>query len=142
MRPGGEDAVAETTCSSPCSSDAASSGHLHRVLEDFARRTTQPAATDREGRLAPAAVGAAKELGLFALSIPLPFGGLGLDLGGVCSAIETLAFHDRALATCVGLHNGLGTRGLVAFRSPFLRAVWLPRLARGEPIAAFAAPPA
>src|SRR5260370_23320317 len=106
MRPGGEDAVAETTCSSPCSSDAASSGHLHRVIEDFARRTTQPAATDREGRLAPAAVGAAKELGLFALSIPLPFGGFGLGLRGLCSAFRTVAFSHRAPATSLGLHNG------------------------------------
>jgi alkylation response protein AidB-like acyl-CoA dehydrogenase len=109
-----------------------------RAIADFAK-ATDPAASDQRGALTADTLAQAKRMGLFGLSIPRAYGGLGLDLGGVCSAVEAIAFHDRALAATLGLHNGLGTRAIIAFGSESQRETWLPGLARGEPIAAFAA---
>ena len=81
----------------------------------------------------------AAELGLFGLSIPEEHGGLGLSLAGVAEVIATVAAADRSVATTVGLHGGLGIRGLIEFGSPALKARYLPLLASGEMIAAFAA---
>jgi acyl-CoA dehydrogenase len=81
----------------------------------------------------------ARELGLFGISIPASYGGAGLGLHATCSVIQRLAQLDSASATTVGVHVGLGTRPLVAFGSDRLRAMWLPALARGDRIAAFAA---
>lgn len=78
------------------------------------------------------------ELGLFGLSIPEAWDGYGLSLRSVGAVVAGLAYHDRALATTVGLHLGLGTRGLVAFGTDPQRDRWLPALAAGSRIAAFA----
>lgn len=110
-----------------------------RAIAAFAKHATDPAASDLRGALPASALLEAKRMGLFGLSIPRRYGGLGLGLEGVCSAIEAVAFHDRALAATLGLHNGLGTRAIVAFGPDSLRAAYLPRLASGDSIAAFAA---
>lgn len=78
------------------------------------------------------------EMGLFGLSIPEEHGGFGMSLHAVGSVVAALARHDRSVATTVGLHLGLGTRGMVAFGSPELKARWLPDLAAGKCVAAFA----
>ena len=67
------------------------------------------------------------------------WGGAGFSLRSVCDAVASLARIDRSVATTVGLHLGLGTRGLVAFGSDDLRATYLPELAAGRKLAAFAA---
>ncbi len=77
-------------------------------------------------------------LGVFGVSIPEAHGGAELGLYGACRIIDALARRDRAIATTVGLHLGLGTRGLVAFGSDTQKARYLPALAAGENIAAFA----
>ncbi|MBT3220582.1 MAG: hypothetical protein HN348_15965 [Proteobacteria bacterium] len=79
------------------------------------------------------------DLGVFGASIPEEYGGLELGLGGVCCLVERMARVDRAVATTVGLHLGLGTRGLIAFGSEEQKQRYLPELAAGTKLAAFAA---
>ena len=105
----------------------------------FARAEIDSLRIDREGRIPPAVLEGLAELGFFGLSIPERWGGAGFSLRGVCDAVAALARLDRSVATTVGLHLGLGTRGLVAFGSDALRADFLPELAAGRKIAAFAA---
>lgn len=78
------------------------------------------------------------ELGAFGVAIPEADGGFGFGLAGACATVETIARHDRSVATTVGLHLGLGTRGLVAYGTAAQRARWLPGLANGTAIASFA----
>lgn len=78
------------------------------------------------------------ELGVFGVSIPETWGGSELGLAGACAVVESLARYDRAVATTVGLHLGLGTRGLVAFANDAQRERWLPDLASGKRLGAFA----
>jgi len=94
---------------------------------------------DRDGRFSPHVLDGARSLGLFALTIPAEHGGLGLALPTACAVIDTLATVDRSFAIAIGLHAGLGTRGIVDLGSPSLRDRWLPRMASGECVGAFAA---
>ncbi|MEZ4252719.1 MAG: acyl-CoA dehydrogenase family protein [Polyangiales bacterium] len=94
---------------------------------------------DRRGVLPRRLMDAVRELGLFGSGIPTEYGGLGLELVETCRVVATLARHDRSLATCVGLHNGLGATPLVSLGEEQHKRAWLPRLASGEVIAAFAA---
>jgi alkylation response protein AidB-like acyl-CoA dehydrogenase len=110
-------------------------------VERYARRHLDLAAArriDAERRVPPPVLAALAELGLFGLTFPEEHGGAGLGLAGACLAAQLLARHDRAVATTVGLHLGLGTRGLVAFGSDAQKERWLPALAAGRRIAAFA----
>ena len=78
------------------------------------------------------------ELGVFGATIPTEWGGAGLSLHAAGSLVAGIARHDRAIATTVGLHLGLGTRGLIALGTPAQQARWLPALASGVTLAAFA----
>ena len=105
----------------------------------FAGRELDPARDEREGRISPRALSRARELGLFGLTIPEPWGGLGLSLAEASPVITELAERDRSFATTVGLHVGLGTRAIVELACDSLRDELLPELASGRALAVFAA---
>jgi acyl-CoA dehydrogenase len=120
---------------------AAAPGVLPLVLDQVRRfgRTLDAAQIDRQACISADVLSEAAHLGLFGLAIPEEHEGLGLPLADVCQVVAELATFDRSVATTVGLHCGLGTRGLVEMGSPSLQRRWLPALARGEVIASFCA---
>lgn len=109
-----------------------------RSLTRFLAESVDPVAIDRQHRIPPEVIGGLADLGVFGLSIPEAHGGAGFSLHGVCEVVAKLAERDRSVAVTCGLHLGLGTRGLVAFGSEDLKARFLPQLASGETVAAFA----
>ncbi len=111
---------------------------LLRSIDAFCERHVDARAIDARAHVDRSLLDGLAELGLFGLSIPESHGGFGLSLGAVGDVVAGLARHDRAIATSVGLHLGLGTRGLVAFGGAALQDAWLPALAAGASIAAFA----
>jgi alkylation response protein AidB-like acyl-CoA dehydrogenase len=80
-----------------------------------------------------------KQAGLWAPHLPVEYGGAGLSLASTSRIIAEIARVDRSVAIMIGLHAGLGTRGLVEHGSPELKREWLPRLASGTCVASFAA---
>jgi len=114
-------------------------GALIDATRRFLAREVDPAAIEAAGRLPDRVIAAAADAGLFGLTIPAAYGGLGLSLGSACALVAELARVDRSVAITVGLHAGLGTYALVRHGSPEQRARWLPALASGERVAAFAA---
>jgi acyl-CoA dehydrogenase len=80
----------------------------------------------------------ARELGLFGLTIPEPYGGLGLDLAGKCAIEEELGRSNYGFASFIGNHTGIATTGIVALGSEALKRRYLPRMASGEWIGCFA----
>ena len=105
----------------------------------FLARDVRPDAIERAGVIPRAVRDGAARLGLFGLTIPTEYGGAGLSLASTCRVVEEIARVDRSVAIMIGLHAGLGTRGLVELGGSALRERWLPRLASGECIASFAA---
>lgn len=91
------------------------------------------------GRLDPAVLKSARDMGLFGLTLPLWYGGSGLTLGQAAPLVAAVARRDRALASMLAVHLGLGTRALVIAGSLSQRERWLPSLAAGDEIAAFTA---
>lgn len=108
-------------------------------LVRFAAENINPLRIDRDGQIPPKLLRNLGALGMFSLSIPPEYGGAGLTLEATCRVVAKLAECDRAVATTVGLHVGLGTRAIVAYGSDQLRKEVLPRMAAGEWIGSFAA---
>ena len=108
------------------------------TVRDFAKRNLRSLEIDREHTIPPAVLSGLAELGLFGVTLPTEWGGAGLSAVDATRVIIALAEADRSVATTVGLHLGLGTRGLVAWGTRAQQEKWLPRLAAGEAIAAFA----
>ena len=79
-----------------------------------------------------------RELGLFGLSLPEAYGGLGLTMEEeVLTAIE-LAHASPAFRSLSGTNNGIGAQGIVLDGTEEQKRRWLPRLASGEIVGAFA----
>lgn len=105
----------------------------------FLAREVDPAAIEAAGRIPARVIEGAAEAGLFAITLPLAHGGLGLPLPDACALVAEIARVDRSVAIMVGLHAGLGTRALVRHGTAAQQARWLPSLARGACVASFAA---
>jgi acyl-CoA dehydrogenase family protein 9 len=78
------------------------------------------------------------QLGLFGLLIPEEYGGLGLSATAYARVMQEVAGFDASIARLLGAHQALGATGLMEFGTEAQKAAYLPRLARGEVIAAFA----
>lgn len=79
-----------------------------------------------------------KEMGLFALSVPEEYGGLGLDMVGKCAVLEELGRTHNGYTTVIGGHTGIGGVGIVEIGTEAQKKKYLPAMASGEMIGAFA----
>jgi acyl-CoA dehydrogenase len=79
------------------------------------------------------------QAGWLRATVPAAYGGLfpTFDVRTLCVARETLAYH-AGLADFAFAMQGLGTGSITLFGSDDLKARYLPRVGRGEAIAAFA----
>jgi len=77
-------------------------------------------------------------LGLFGLSIPREYGGLGLSTVGEILVYEELTQTNARFRSRIGTSNSIGSMGLVFDGSEDQKQKYLPRIASGEWTAAFA----
>lgn len=80
----------------------------------------------------------AKGLGLFGASIPEEYGGIGLGMLGRCVLNEELGRGHHGFAGIIGNHIGISSMGIVHFGTEEHKRRYLPRMASGEIIGAFA----
>ena len=79
-----------------------------------------------------------KALGLFGLSIPEEYGGLGLSMAEEIAVAFELGRTTPAMRSTFGTNVGIGSQGLVMSGTAEQKARWLPRIASGEIITSFA----
>ena len=79
-----------------------------------------------------------RELGLFGLSLPEAYGGLGVTMEEEVLVAFELARTSPAFRSLIGTNNGIGSQGIIIDGTEAQKARWLPRLASGELIGAFA----
>jgi acyl-CoA dehydrogenase len=79
-----------------------------------------------------------REMGLFGLSIPEEFGGLGLTMGEEVRVALEFGRTTPAFRSTFGTNVGIGSQGLVMAGSDAQKAEWLPRIATGEIVTSFA----
>ncbi len=79
-----------------------------------------------------------KDLGLFGLSIPTEFGGLGLNMEEEALVCIELGKTSPAFRSVFGTNVGIGSQGIVMFGRDDQKEYWLPKLATGEVVASFA----
>jgi len=79
-----------------------------------------------------------KELGLFGMTIPEEYGGLGLTMEEEALTVIELCKASPAFRSIIGTTVGIGSQGIVMDGTDAQKKAWLPRLASGELIASFA----
>ncbi|HTE06812.1 MAG TPA: acyl-CoA dehydrogenase family protein [Planctomycetota bacterium] len=107
-------------------------------LQRFATASIDSRAIDREHSIPRTVIDGLAELGLFGMRVPEEYGGLGLDLSSYVRIGADLSMLDGAVAILSGGHSTIGIKALLLFGSAEQKARYLPRLATGELLAAFA----
>ena len=121
--------------------DAEARETLDLVLESFrswARERLDGGAIDRAAAFPETQVRELKELGILGLTIPEEYGGAGLSITAYCRLMEEIGHHCAAIATIVGAHLGIGSKGIVHYGSDAQKKRWLPGVAKGDPLCAYA----
>jgi alkylation response protein AidB-like acyl-CoA dehydrogenase len=113
---------------------------IQRTVRELCQREVVPHARawDEAGTFPHAVVRQLGELGLMGIAVPEAYGGAGLGALATAVVVEELARHDGSLALTVASHNGLGQGHLLRYGSEAQKQRWLPPLARGERLAAWA----
>ncbi|HYD71910.1 MAG TPA: acyl-CoA dehydrogenase family protein [Candidatus Binatia bacterium] len=79
-----------------------------------------------------------RALGLFGLSIPESYGGLGLSMEAECRVMFEFCRCSPAFRSAFGTNVGIGSQGLVMFGTEAQKQKYLPGIASGEIVTSFA----
>ncbi len=79
-----------------------------------------------------------RDIGLFGLTVPEEFGGLGLTMEEESLVMIELCKASPVFRSLIGTTVGIGSQGILMDGTDEQKADWLPRLATGEVIASFA----
>ena len=103
------------------------------TVRRFVAREVIPVASEleREDRFPAEIVQQMRELGLFGVTIPTSYGGLGLDLLTYIGVIEELAYGWMSLTRIINTHTMCATL-IMAHGSEEQKQRWLPTMATGE----------
>jgi alkylation response protein AidB-like acyl-CoA dehydrogenase len=113
---------------------------IQQAARDFARDQLAPGIgdRDREGRFDDTLVSKLAALGFLGMLLPEEYDGLGLDTSTYLVALEEIAAVDASAAVLMSVHNSLPTQMILRYGSDEQRQRFLPKMARGEILGAFA----
>lgn len=113
---------------------------MKTMIKNFVDKEVEPYAhqVEDEDKIPPHLVEKMKELGLFGMSIPEAYGGIGLSTVGKSVVLEQLGRTHNGFVSLISAHTGIGSMGLVRLGSDYLKEKYLPAMASGNKIAAFA----
>ncbi|HIZ49785.1 MAG TPA: acyl-CoA dehydrogenase [Candidatus Pseudomonas excrementavium] len=113
---------------------------IAEMARQFAQQRLLPFAAewDREHQFPADALAEMGELGFLGMLVPEQWGGCDTGYLTYALALEEIAAGDGACSTIMSVHNSVGCAPILRFGSPEQKDRFLPPLARGEQIGAFA----
>ncbi len=113
-------------------------GEQVAALRSYCDREIDAAAIDRDARIPDQVIRGLGDLGVLGACLPMESGGRGLSQSSYCRLIEVLGHHCGSTALFVNAHHSIGPRAIVLFGNEEQKTKWLPKLATGEWLSAFA----
>lgn len=109
------------------------------AVRRFAREVLIPAETEvaETNEIPHHVVEGLQQLGLFGMTIPEEYGGLGLSMYEEARLVFEVAYAQPAFRSYFGTTNGVGTLGIVNEGTEEQKRKYLPKLATGEMMASF-----
>lgn len=113
---------------------------MKKSIRDFIDHTVDPLAQqiEQDDEIPEKIMSMSKEMGLFGLSIPEEYGGIGIDMVGKCAIYEEIGRTSNGYTTVIGAHTGIGSVGIVEMGTERQKKQYLPDMAQGNRIGAFA----
>tara|TARA_R110002110_G_scaffold74036_1_gene195979 strand:+ start:230 stop:1381 length:1152 start_codon:yes stop_codon:yes gene_type:complete len=120
--------------------DAETRDQLISTIRRFVDERLRPIEdkVSEEDAVPDAIVNEMKELGLFGLSVPVEYGGLGLTMEEECLLMFEMGRTSPAFRSVFGTNVGIGSQGIVMHGRQDQKEEWLPKIASGEVIISFA----
>ncbi len=115
---------------------------LNQLLDTISRFVSErlipnEARLAEEDAVPPELLQEMQEMGLFGLSIPEEYGGLGLTMEEEALVAMAIGKTSPAFRSIFGTNNGIGAQGILIDGTPEQKARYVPRLATGELLSAF-----
>jgi alkylation response protein AidB-like acyl-CoA dehydrogenase len=113
---------------------------IQTLAREFAQAEIEPNASqwDREHGFPRELLGKLAELGLLGVCVPEEYGGAGADFLSYILVLEELSAADAGVGVTVAVHTSAVTLPILGFGTDEQRSRFVPPLARGEAIGAFA----
>jgi acyl-CoA dehydrogenase len=110
------------------------------AVDRFARERLIPAEkrVEEEDDIPEDIVSEMKDMGLFGLSTPEEYGGIGINVPQEARLIEALCYASLSFRSLIGTNVGIGSQGIVMDGTPEQKQSWLPAVASGDVLASFA----
>lgn len=109
-------------------------------VQRFVRERLMPAedAVEADDEVPADIVDDMKTMGLFGLSIPEAYGGIGLSMSQECRVAYEVGHTSLAFRSVFGTNVGIGSQGILMDGTEAQKQAFLPRVATGELIMSFA----
>lgn len=109
---------------------------VQRMVRDFAAKEVLPSIQeqDRAGGMSPSVLPRMAELGMLGITIPVKYGGQGMDYISLGLVSEELEAVDTSLRVVISVHNGLSCLTLLQWGTEKQKEKYLVPLAKGEKI--------
>lgn len=113
---------------------------MQKMVRDFALNEVQPAieAMEKNNQFPSELLVKMGDLGLMGIPVPEKYGGSGMDFTSYIIAIHELSKVSAAVGVILSVHSSVGTHPILQFGTAEQKATYLPRLASGEYLGAFA----
>ncbi|MEY4064635.1 MAG: hypothetical protein RIR26_843 [Pseudomonadota bacterium] len=111
---------------------------VSQSIGDWLKENVDPMKLDDEKKLPDAVLQGLREMGLFGLIIPEVYGGSEFTQTLYTRTLELMNKHESCVTLTVGAHQSIGLKGLYLFGTDEQKKKYMPKLATGEMIAAFA----
>jgi acyl-CoA dehydrogenase len=113
---------------------------LRETIRKFTENEVKPVARqiDVEKKIPQDLLDKAKDLGLYGILIPEEYGGIEAGDTGYCIATEEIAKGSSSLAVYLGAHQSIGAMAILLDGTEEQKRKYLPKMATGEKVGAFA----
>ena len=113
---------------------------IRDAARDFAQNEILPVAAhyDETGEFPLPIVKKMGQMGLMGIEVPEAYGGAGMDTVAYVLAMEEIAKADVATSTIMSVNNSLYCHGILSFGSEEQKRQWVPPVATGKALGAYA----
>ena len=120
--------------------DTETFGLLKASVQRFIQERLVPAEdhVEEQDEVPEDIIDAMREMGLFGISIPETFGGIGLSMSQECEIAYELGHTALAFRSVMGTNIGIGSQGILMDGTDAQKNDYLPRIASGELVISFA----
>ena len=109
------------------------------TIKKFVKKDCEPIdeLIEEQGKIPEPIVQKVRDLGLFGMTIPQEYSGLGIGATGYCLVAKELGWAHGAFRSLIAVNNGIGSQAILLAGSDEQKKKYLPDLASGKKIGAF-----